>query len=135
MTETETKWSYPSGVPSLKGSSGRMTAGRGSRVHARAQEPGAMVCPTRRAVGVGRVGRSVLPSTLYWWRWKLGASRRSSTSDTAIRLLPVSISATGRAESNPHGIAIQVAGLQVHIEPGTDIAYVAALVEALRSRC
>src|SRR5450432_3527555 len=54
---------YPSGVPSLKGSSGRMTAGRGSRVHARAQEPGAMVCPTRRAVGVGRVGRSVLPST------------------------------------------------------------------------
>ena len=79
--------------------------------------------------------RGIRRSTLYWWRWKLGASRRSSTSDTAIRLLPVSISAAGRAESNPHGIAIQVAGLQVHIEPGTDIAYVAALVEALRSRC
>ena len=30
---------------------------------------------------------------------------------------------------------LHVASLQVHFEPGTDVAYVAALVEALRSRC
>src|ERR1019366_10802143 len=30
--------------------------------------------------------RGIRRSTLYWWRWKLGASRRSSGTDTAIRL-------------------------------------------------
>jgi hypothetical protein len=55
--------SYPSGVPSPEGASGYVTGGRGSRGHARAQQPGAMVCPSRRAVGVGRAGRIVLPPT------------------------------------------------------------------------
>jgi hypothetical protein len=80
--------------------------------------------------------RGLRRSTLYWWRWKLGASRRSSGSDTAIRLLPVAVS-PGISLDPPAGreIVIHVASLQVHFEPGTDVAYVAALVEALRSRC
>jgi hypothetical protein len=80
--------------------------------------------------------RGIRRSTLYWWRWKLGASRRSSGTDTAIRLLPVSISAGSLSElHDSRGIAIHIAGVQVHVETGTDVAYVAALVEALRSRC
>jgi hypothetical protein len=80
--------------------------------------------------------RGIRRSTLYWWRWKLGASRRSSGTETAIRLLPVSVSAGSRSElHDSRGIAIHVAGVQVHVETGTDVAYVAALVEALRSRC
>jgi hypothetical protein len=54
---------YPSGVPSLEGSCGPVTVGGGSRGHARAQESGAMVCHPRRAVGVWRASRIVLPPT------------------------------------------------------------------------
>jgi len=80
--------------------------------------------------------RGIRRSTLYWWRWKLGASRRSSTSDTAVRLLPVTVSASrGFEGAAAHGIVIHVATLQVHVETGTDVAYVTALIEALRSRC
>jgi hypothetical protein len=133
---------YPSGVPSLEGASGQVSAGRGSRVHARAQEPGAMVRRSRRAVGVWRGGRIVLPATgdpsldVVLWRWKLGGSRRSSASETAVRLLPVKVSASSRLEpSGAHGVVIHVAGLPVQVETGTDVAYVAALIDALRSRC
>ena len=80
--------------------------------------------------------RGIRRSTLYWWRWKLGGSRRSPRSDGAIRLLPVAVSA-GVPLERPAvaAIVIHVAGLQVHVEPGTDVAYVASLLEALRSRC
>jgi hypothetical protein len=80
--------------------------------------------------------RGIRRETLYWWRWKLGTSRRSSASHAGVRLLPVSVSSDGRFESAvAHGVVIHVAGLQVHVEPGTDVAYVASLVEAIRSRC
>jgi hypothetical protein len=80
--------------------------------------------------------RGIRRSTLYWWRWKLGGARRSSSSHAAIHLLPVSVSSGGHPEpAGVQGIAIDVAGSRVHVEPGTDVAYVAALVEALRSRC
>jgi hypothetical protein len=79
--------------------------------------------------------RGIRRSTLYWWRWKLG-SRRSSGRNTAIRLLPVSVSSALSAEAPAaHGIVIHAAGVRVQVEPGIDVAYVAALVEALRSRC
>jgi hypothetical protein len=80
--------------------------------------------------------RGIRRSTLYWWRWKLGASRRSSRSDTAVRLLPVRVSPSRDPEpAAAHGIVIHVANLQVHVEAGTDVAYVATLLEAIRSRC
>lgn len=80
--------------------------------------------------------RGIRRSTLYWWRWKLGASRGRPGRGTAIRLLPVAVS-PGISLEPPaaRGIIIQVASLQVHVEPGTDVGYVAALIEALRSRC
>jgi hypothetical protein len=80
--------------------------------------------------------RGIRRSTLYWWRWKLGASRRSPRRDGAIRLLPVTVS-TGVSLEAPAvaAIVIHIGGLQVHVEPGTDVAYVASLLDAIRSRC
>jgi hypothetical protein len=78
--------------------------------------------------------RGIRRSTLSWWRWKLGRSRRSATTDAAIRLLPVAVSPSSGVEpAAARGIVIRVADLQVHVETGTDVAYVAALVEAVRS--
>jgi hypothetical protein len=49
---------------------------------------------------------------------------------------PVKVSPNcGLEPATAHGIVIHVANLQVHVETGTDVAYVAALTEALRSRC
>jgi hypothetical protein len=80
--------------------------------------------------------RGIRRSTLYWWRWKLGALRRRPGGDTAIRLLPVAVSA-GISLEPPAArvIVIHVADLQVQVESGTDVAYVASLVAAIRSRC
>jgi hypothetical protein len=80
--------------------------------------------------------RGIRRSTLYWWRWKLGESRRKPGRETAIRLLPVAVSPDIPPESPAaRGIVIHVVGLLVHVEPGTDVAYVASLIEAIRSRC
>jgi Transposase len=80
--------------------------------------------------------RGLRRSTLYWWRWKLGGSKRRPGRETAIRLLPVAVS-PGISIEPPAapGIVIHVASLQVRVEPGTDVAYVASLIEAIRSRC
>ena len=42
--------------------------------------------------------RGIRRSTLYWWRWKPGRSRRSATTGAAIRLLPVTVSPTNGVE-------------------------------------
>jgi transposase-like protein len=77
--------------------------------------------------------RGVRPGTLYWWRWKLGAARRKSSTGTGVRLLPVAISSSAAPVAG--AVVIHVSDLRMHVEAGTDVAYVAALVEALRSRC
>lgn len=80
--------------------------------------------------------RSIRRSTLYWWKWKLGSSERRSAPGTAIRLLPVAVSAAGGAA--PRGadvVVIDVADVQVRVAIGTDVDYVRALVAALRARC
>ncbi len=81
--------------------------------------------------------RGLRRSTLYWWRRKLGASkRRPGRRETAIRLLPVAVS-PGISLEPPaaRGIVSHVADLQGHVEPRTDVTYVASLIEAIRSRC
>ncbi len=80
--------------------------------------------------------RGIRRSTLSWWRWKLGASQRSPGGAAAIRFLPVTVSSSiSTAPSAARGIVIHLARVQVQVETGTDVAYVAALIEALRSRC
>jgi hypothetical protein len=80
--------------------------------------------------------RGIRRATLYWWKWKLGASRRKSARAEDVRLLAVSVSSgSGVGAAAARVIVIQVSGLQVQVETGTDVAYVGALVDAIRSRC
>ena len=78
--------------------------------------------------------RGIRPRTLSWWKWKLGSSPHRSAPDAAIRLLRVAVSPE-RGRTVASGVVIDVADLRVHVEVGTDVAYVIALVEAIRSRC
>jgi hypothetical protein len=78
--------------------------------------------------------RGLRPGTLSWWKWKLTSSRRRSAPKDAIRLLPIEVSSsTGSAVVR--GIVIDVGDVRMHVEVGTDVAYVSALVESLRRRC
>ena len=69
----------------------------------------------------------VQPKTLTWWRWKL-RSTRSTTVDA--RFLPVVVKQAGaRLDSF---IELRVRDVTVRVVGGTDVGYVAALVDALR---
>ncbi len=79
----------------------------------------------------GRRGISV--ARLKWWRWRLRSEGRARASSTAamVRLLPVDVVGGAGASS----VTIAVGGAELRVEVGTDVAYVGALVSALRSRC
>lgn len=77
--------------------------------------------------------RGIRRETLSWWKWNLARTSRSSPS-RGIRLLPVAVSSEAPAPRS-RGILIELADVSVHVEVGTDVAYVAALVESLRRRC
>jgi hypothetical protein len=78
--------------------------------------------------------RGIRPRTLSWWKWKLGSSPHRSSSDAAIRLLRVAVS-PDPARTVVGSVVIEVADVRVHVEVGTDVAYVGALVESFRRRC
>jgi len=71
----------------------------------------------------------VRPRTLTWWRWRL---RHEEQEVGAPQLLPVVVEAHGLI---PQVIEVAVADVCLRVETGTDIAYVAALVGALRGGC
>ena len=74
------------------------------------------------------------PRTVAWWRWRLRRERREISSREEVRLVAVDV---------PQPLHVGVGGavrvvmgeLDVRVEVGTDVTYVAALVAALRSRC
>ena len=69
----------------------------------------------------------VQAKTLTWWRWKLGGARGRSVD---ARFLPVVVKhAEARVESV---IELRVRDVTMRILGGSDVAYVAALVDALR---
>jgi hypothetical protein len=76
----------------------------------------------------------IRPRTLSWWRWRLGGRRRSV--HNKVRLVAVDVAPhvlePQRAENS---IRIALSNLVVHVEVGTDVGYVGALLEALRARC
>jgi transposase-like protein len=67
----------------------------------------------------------VQPRTLSWWRWKLHRDGESGT-----QLLPVVVRPLTEQDSG--AIALRVRDVIIRVDSGTDVAYVAALVEALR---
>ena len=79
----------------------------------------------------------VRPRTLQWWAWQLRREAGRGKS-RAPRLLPVVVrhpSATPIVEHRASDIAVVVADVRVHLQVGTDVAYVSALVAALRGSC
>jgi transposase-like protein len=78
--------------------------------------------------------RGIRARTLSWWKWKLASAPRRSSPAAAIRLLRVAVSPEA-SRAVACGVAIEVADVRVHVEVGTDVAYVGALVESLRRRC
>jgi transposase-like protein len=99
-----------------------------------------LVAEADRVGSIERVARrhGVTAKRLTWWRWWLRrdarakAKPRAKAKAKAPRLLPVVI----EAGAVPSGSVIEIAvgDLRVRVEPGTELGYVAALVEALR-RC
>ena len=77
----------------------------------------------------------LVPRTFAWWRWRLGCDERSAKRETNdVRLVPVDVVKT-TPEPRLNVVLLAVAGIEMHIEVGTDVVYVAALAAELRSRC
>jgi transposase-like protein len=85
-----------------------------------------LVSEVEEGGSVGDVARRhrVRPGTLSWWRWKL---KRVAPAEPM--LLPVVVRPVA---SGPSAIELQVGDLIVRVPTGTDVAYVAKLVAALR---
>lgn len=69
----------------------------------------------------------VRAKTLAWWRWKLGGARKRSVH---ARLLPVVVK---QAETPFESfIELRIRDVTMRVSGSADLAYVAALVDALR---
>jgi transposase-like protein len=71
----------------------------------------------------------VQPRTLSWWRWKL---RDESRHDRRQLLLPVVV-APLKSSAETTYLEVLVGDVIVRVASGSDVAYVAALISALRS--
>ena len=72
--------------------------------------------------------------TLAWWCWKLRGERRHRAIEAeAPRLLPVVLRDRGLVGGAAPEIVVEWRDVRVRVAPGTDVGYVAALLEALRA--
>ena len=83
--------------------------------------------------------RGIRPETLKWWQWHLrskaaGIAESASAGDD-VRLVAIDVVATPATGAAVTTLAILVAGAELRVEIGTDVAYVSELVMHLRSRC
>src|SRR5262245_27606570 len=69
----------------------------------------------------------VLPRTLTWWRWKLRSEGRHEP-----LLLPVVIRKS-EPVAEPTLLELRVRDVIIRVASGSDVAYVASLVDALRA--
>jgi transposase-like protein len=88
-----------------------------------------------RSVDAVSKRHGVRPKTLSWWRWKLsqGATRtfRKSRKNA---LLPVVVT-DGDVARGGELLEVAVDDVRIRLECGTDVAYVARLINALRRSC
>jgi transposase-like protein len=78
--------------------------------------------------------RGIAPPTLRWWRWQLrdtGEGRRRAHNDT-VRLLSVDVADERRAARSTSHVSIVLSDVEVRVDVGADVEYVAALVARLR---
>ena len=82
--------------------------------------------------------RGLKAETLQWWRWKLQrAEPVSRNAKASFRLMPVDVIESAAAADvwNPASIDVSVGDIAVRVPVGTEPAYVASLIAALRARC
>ncbi len=77
----------------------------------------------------------ISPRTFGWWRWRLRDERREPVAPERIRLVAVDVKSAAPPAEGVGAVRIALADFELRVEVGTDVAYVAALVEALRTRC
>lgn len=77
--------------------------------------------------------RRIRPRTFSWWRWRLRGGRH--VGPESVRLVAVDLKPTLPTTPPNRAVFVHVANVDVRVEIGTDVAYVADLVGALRSRC
>jgi Transposase len=70
----------------------------------------------------------VQPGTLSWWRWKLKTS-----SPARPILLPVIVRPLGGTSDMLGSLELRIGDVIIRIPRDTDVAYIAKLVDALRS--
>jgi transposase-like protein len=97
-----------------------------------------LVAEVERSGGsVARTARrhDVNPRTLAWWRWTL---RRAEPPTPAARLLPVVVASVAGAEPHLQHPLVEISfggDVSLLVPIGSDVGYVAALVEAMRATC
>lgn len=75
-------------------------------------------------------------ATFRWWRTQLRDQPGDMQAQSLVRLLPVDlVEPSGGGGAAAGGVIVMVAGVEIHVEVGADVAYVAALVAELRARC
>lgn len=73
---------------------------------------------------------AVQARTLSWWRWKLKTTGATSRGPM---LLPIVVRRTATVARESAPIELRVRDVIIRVTSGSDVAYVAALVDALRS--
>ena len=78
----------------------------------------------------------VQPRTLSWWKWKLGTlDGGGSTAGRGPALLPVIMRRVGPDPSPSGLVELCLGDVVIRVRADADVEYVAALVDALLSRC
>ena len=70
----------------------------------------------------------VQPRTLSWWRWKL----RSEGAQVPRFLPVVTPPSTAAAVAPPGVVQLRISDVSIRVRTGTDVSYVATLIDALR---
>jgi hypothetical protein len=88
-----------------------------------------------RSVDAVSKRHGVCPKTLSWWRWKLSqGAARTVRKRRENALLPVVVT-DGHIAGGGELLEVAVDDVRVRLESGTDVAYVARLINALRRSC
>jgi hypothetical protein len=69
--------------------------------------------------------REIAPSTMRWWRWQL---RRAA----GMKLLPVEVVGDAALDSGCSRVVIMLSDIELRVDVGADVEYVATLVTRLR---
>jgi hypothetical protein len=74
---------------------------------------------------------------LWTFRMWLYRTRRqlAASAATDVVLVPVEVTTSSKTAPSASPVIVAVAGVEVRVDVGTDVAYVAELVAELRSRC